>query len=313
MYKFRLDTSDNFKTEYLNLFTDSIWTDKANAFEQLKQKYKSLSFLASWNYKAILVASYDELIGIYYNYRKMKISKQEKKDIKKALKECFPYDDYRNMILSFVEAHVGISKATTCPYCDYNEITIKKKSGIDRNYNLDHYLDKGTCPVIALSIYNLIPTCPGCNKQKKAKTLGKDLAMTTFLAPFNPSYDFDGNAHFRIQIGTTDGVGKIKSTRSYEKMSVLLKYDDVRYETEVKDTKIMERYYNNRDSLAFQDLVNISRSIIEKPSLIHRTIDKLLRDQSQKDCVSMSTDEDRAKWLRVRYDKFKRDIKKRYS
>ncbi|SDL59844.1 hypothetical protein [Kriegella aquimaris] len=59
--------------------------------------------------------------------------------------------------------------ATTCTYCNRNyTVTVASKNGnkITRP-QFDHYLDKSRHPFLALSFYNLIPSCSICNSSVK--------------------------------------------------------------------------------------------------------------------------------------------------
>lgn len=59
---------------------------------------------------------------------------------------------------------------TTCPYCNRQYITgyideNKKKTTAD----LDHFYQKGTYPLFALSLFNFIPSCQICNSRMKGE------------------------------------------------------------------------------------------------------------------------------------------------
>ncbi len=55
---------------------------------------------------------------------------------------------------------------TVCPYCNHDYIlTRDPKNGVGRA-QLDHYFPKKKYPHLALSFYNLIPSCPTCNRLK---------------------------------------------------------------------------------------------------------------------------------------------------
>lgn len=53
-----------------------------------------------------------------------------------------------------------------CPYCNRQyTFTIDKQNKI--RPQIDHFLPKSKYPLFALSFYNLIPTCPECNRLKR--------------------------------------------------------------------------------------------------------------------------------------------------
>jgi hypothetical protein len=55
---------------------------------------------------------------------------------------------------------------TVCPYCNRNYIVNVPQIGM-ATCQLDHFHDKAAYPFLALSFYNLIPTCGTCNHIKK--------------------------------------------------------------------------------------------------------------------------------------------------
>ena len=56
----------------------------------------------------------------------------------------------------------------TCPYCNRNYTFIVDKTGNLRP-ELDHFYPKSIYPFLAMSFYNLIPSCPICNHTKSSK------------------------------------------------------------------------------------------------------------------------------------------------
>lgn len=69
-----------------------------------------------------------------------------------------------------------------CPYCNHNYIFIRDPRGRSGRPDLDHFYPKGeksqkdestskTYPYLALSFYNLIPSCPNCNQLKSTKPI----------------------------------------------------------------------------------------------------------------------------------------------
>lgn len=54
---------------------------------------------------------------------------------------------------------------TVCPYCNRNYVINEPHDKL-ATCQLDHFYDKSTYPFVALSFYNLIPTCGTCNHIK---------------------------------------------------------------------------------------------------------------------------------------------------
>ena len=58
----------------------------------------------------------------------------------------------------------------TCPYCNRN-YTFVLNRGLKARPEYDHFYPKADYPFLALSFYNLIPSCPSCNHLKKGKQI----------------------------------------------------------------------------------------------------------------------------------------------
>jgi len=78
-----------------------------------------------------------------------------------------------------------------------------KKSIIKKNhFTLDHFLPKAECPLLALSLYNFVPSCYSCNsKFKKEKKL-----LETYLSP--TSEDFAVGKEIKFKIYYKDKIAK---------------------------------------------------------------------------------------------------------
>lgn len=86
-------------------------------------------------------------------------------------------------------------KIRVCPYCNRNYIFTANASGIPKvRAQFDHYLPKKKFPMFALCFYNLIPSCPVCNKLKGEQ-----------LISFNPYQEgFPTNQKFILSKGESD-------------------------------------------------------------------------------------------------------------
>lgn len=77
------------------------------------------------------------------------------------------------------------------------------------HFDLDHVLDKGSCPITALSLMNFVPSCQVCNqKLKKSVPLGDRSTNRPIehLSPTSPLFDFDNKVELRIMpIPKADG------------------------------------------------------------------------------------------------------------
>lgn len=81
-----------------------------------------------------------------------------------------------------------VMKVNVCPYCNRQyTFTVKKKTRPE----FDHFFPKSYYPLLAVSIYNLVPSCGLCNKGKS------DSPSEKFLYPYEESFE-DKGIHFEI-------------------------------------------------------------------------------------------------------------------
>lgn len=85
-----------------------------------------------------------------------------------------------------------------CPYCNLNDISYYKDRHGTKRGHLDHFYCKKDYPYLALSIYNLIPTCSTCNSSFKGS---KSTDMNNFIHPYYDSFEDEGR--FILFIGQT--------------------------------------------------------------------------------------------------------------
>ncbi|WP_444543875.1 hypothetical protein, partial [Poseidonibacter ostreae] len=75
-----------------------------------------------------------------------------------------------------------------CPYCNRNYIfNFTKNNSKEATAQLDHFFDKKTYPYLAVSIFNLVPSCSTCNQRKSTK-------QENIFYPYEES--FNQNAKF---------------------------------------------------------------------------------------------------------------------
>lgn len=83
-------------------------------------------------------------------------------------------------------------EVTVCPYCNSQFISTIKNNGVSLRPQLDHFFPKSSHPLLALSIYNLIPSCSNCNASLKGDN---ELSLEDTIHPYID--DFDEIAYFK--------------------------------------------------------------------------------------------------------------------
>ncbi|CAD7814529.1 hypothetical protein CHRY9390_02820 [Chryseobacterium aquaeductus] len=155
---------------------------------------------------------------------------------KNIIEKVFDYDKFisKSQSTSYeISKKIGIN---TCTYCNRNYtltiVEIDKKTGKENNSTrisrpqFDHYFSQKDYPLLALSIYNLIPSCNICNSSIKGS---KELSLKNHLHPyievgdntnenFKFSYDFDETlSKFSVKINCEEK-SKIKETLDFFKI-----------------------------------------------------------------------------------------------
>lgn len=81
---------------------------------------------------------------------------------------------------TFVEAH----NLNTCPYCNRNYIFLVDKKNNRLRPEIDHFFPKSLYPFLAMSFYNLIPSCQICNHTKKDRDAFEDNLISPYEINF---------------------------------------------------------------------------------------------------------------------------------
>lgn len=78
-----------------------------------------------------------------------------------------------------------------CPYCNRNYIlnfNINKKN--NATAQLDHFFDKKSYPYLAVSFYNLVPSCSTCNQRKSTRN-------ENIYYPYSESFNDDAKFRYK--------------------------------------------------------------------------------------------------------------------
>lgn len=133
----------------------------------------------------VIKADYSEIAEIanVYNSRQIKMPKKYKKFIIDTLyKQRFPRKEFAEEL-----------QVTVCPYCNRNFVNSTYKRTM---CDLDHFYDKETYPILAVSFYNLVPVCHACNHAKASNAIS--------YSPHNTKFNTDDLLSFDFYIGGID-------------------------------------------------------------------------------------------------------------
>lgn len=139
------------------------------------------------------------------------------------------------------------------------------------HFDLDHVLPKGDCPIVALSLFNFVPSCQVCNeKLKRKRTLGNDETQRSKLSPTSDHYDFDNQVTIVLR-RRDGGVPKLNCLQHASEYRLTYECKDKDYEKSVGLFRLIERYnYHKVEALRLQDLLSDYSGYI---TMLHQLFD----------------------------------------
>jgi len=192
----KVSYSQGVEDKYYDLISKSKMQQfKYRTFESYYNQY--LKSKLGYSLKDILCGDHEKLIEIKETIGTKYSSKNN------VVKQFFNYDKSKSKTLkpklskqqpkisTFIETELDIH---TCYFCNIEFIN-KFKSSADKKFKngftLDHYIDKGAYPYLALSLYNLIPSCYTCNSKVKG------IKKINNISPSSSKFDFDTKVRFK--------------------------------------------------------------------------------------------------------------------
>lgn len=211
----------------------------------------SIDFLTFPNHKLTI-----KLIKNYYFKIRSVLNEKVKKSFDRLI-DIFNYD-------KFIKGHndwgaynltkeLGIN---VCPYCNRNYVhTLKTAKGKTRP-ELDHYFPKSRFPFLALSIFNMIPSCHICNSNLKGS---KDFYTENHMHPYLD--DFNDSFHFKIEY-----LGK---GITLPIISDLDKFN-IKIEITSDDKDVIEKITNSNSTFKIEELYNFHKDVAKE--LVQKSI-----------------------------------------
>ena len=221
-------------------------------------------------------------------------------EVKKAIKYVFHYDTFTTKATSRYDAYQLAESLDirTCPYCNRNYTsTVKTKKGKKLTRpQFDHYFDKATYPLLALSFYNLIPCCSICNTGiKKTTSMSLEEHLHPYLDDeieeirFTYYYSNDTESGYRLKV-SADNSDKARNT--------------------IRDFALEEIY--NAHAGELEDLIRTKQYFSDRYLSILRS--SLLKDveTTKEDLyrIVFGTEYDTNRFVNRPFSKFKSDILK---
>lgn len=258
------------------------------------------------NLEKILRADTNEL-KYYIDYFKTKfpnsigeltIKKEKRNSFYKLLIDDVFGKEYKNWGTRIKEYNayefVSSLDIKTCPYCNRNFTYVVNEEERKLRPEIDHFHPKSIYPFLAMSFYNLIPSCSTCNHTKKDKDsyeLGLlnpyEIDIQNFDLTFIPNkvnfsnlkdkkYDFDS---FEIKF-----ISKNKNIEVFKLEELYKQHKDVVLEVLIKKMYYPKTYVEELSSFGFseEEIYRYLFSNYKKEEDLHkRPLSKLIKDISE--------------------------------
>ncbi|CAA0205437.1 HNH endonuclease [Tenacibaculum maritimum] len=227
----------------------------------VNQILASLTFLSN-NLNEIVSLNLNEIYSLnsaLYNTYRVNLN-----PINFLLEKIFNYDWFISLNLDEDWNSYKLTEALgikVCPYCNRQRtFTVKNNTDKITKPELDHFLPKKQHPLLALSFYNLIPSCTVCNRDLKGEI---PFSYDTHLSPYEENkkhelikYDYLPMSYggaaglsedIKIQIKYLEGVSSNLKRKIEGNISVF-KYEDISDNlTDIVQEIIYKRYISGDD------------------------------------------------------------------
>jgi hypothetical protein len=147
----------------------------------------------------ILTSTPAELLKLVKNYKNF--CKRNGLNENLRMTKAFSYENFLTR-KTYNPYHLSkVLKVNVCPYCNRQyTFTISGKNNDITRPEFDHFFCQELYPMLALSFYNLVPSCTICNSRLKGRTKFK---LTTHLHPY--LHGFENDLRFNYTTTTTNG------------------------------------------------------------------------------------------------------------
>ena len=200
--------------------------------------------------RKLLIGNFKYLAKVYCAFTGVVSEKSE--DDRKAIVDAFKkggfnYDSHKSDIARFLMNPINGFEIHNCVYCDLEDVTsFTKADGTNvRKFETEHVLDKGECPLVALSLYNFVPSCGTCNGPaiKGTKPIGDTPNEIVRLSPTVEGYDFEKKVRFDVNYlnPALDDLNELTHPDDYE---IVFDVKDEVYKKSINLFQLHSRYNN---------------------------------------------------------------------
>lgn len=220
------------------------------------------------------------------------------------------YENFRN---SQIPKIIDVLDIHSCPYCNKNFIDIYYKGNTSYpnrfNGDMDHYFVKKRYEYLALCLYNLIPSCKSCNREKGENQKG--------LRHFHPYMDdhteYRFRTNFNLEVGEFD-INYLYGLSENFDIEVFDCFDEVN----ANNIKCSIELFHLNDKYNNKNMKSLARNIIRKSYMYSHGYLKDFVNQfhdilSEKEMIETLFDYDDESFLNRPLSKFKYDLMKEFN
>lgn len=185
---------------------------------------------------------------------------------------------------------------------DNHKINIEEKYS---HFTLDHVLDKGNHPLIALSLYNFVPSCYSCNSKFKGTKQFINTSSMAYLSPTSDKFSFSDDVKFKLYFHNTKDISTIQDKNDYI-LDFSYSKNQSEYEKYIDTFKLKGRYIFHKDEVInlLKKKESYSASQLDEIS----SIVKISSEQIKKDIFGKELFESNIQDMSMA--KFKQDVAK---
>lgn len=245
----------------------------------------AINFFTPEKIDDLILGNPEKLLQINKDFNKLLIDKI-------LIKELFVIAGYKNWFQpNYGKNLLNLINQETCTYCNRN-YTLQIVSNRSRA-ELDHWFSKDEFPLLALSFYNLIPSCHSCNHMKLNNVVDNNFAHPYTLKDEGEKFKFSFNY---VDIN--------------EKFDVKLTVEEnSKMDNSLKDFKIKE-IYNAHSDKELKDLLHLrykySKNYLE--ILLEKTFTGLSMSKEEAYRMIFGIEIKEEEYHKRPFSKFKHDI-----
>lgn len=171
------------------------------------------------------------------------------------------------------------------------------------HFTLDHVLDKASYPLIALSLYNFVPSCYSCNSKFKASKQFINNETMGYLSPTSNDFSFNNDVKFKLYFHNGKDTSMIQAKNDFILDFSYVKNEDA-YKKYINIFKLKGRYIFHKDIVLnmIKKKEQYSKSqITEISNILHIPFEQIKKDLFGKELFEGNMED-------VSMTKFKQDI-----